>query len=95
MYQLLSEPWQELWLSWLDEGDTAHRQQAAEGKQARLAFVQRLVASAAMGSAQHTVAAASDRSVDRSDGRQAETAGSLSEDEQQAAAAATQQVCLI
>ena len=45
VYQLLGSPWRELWLTWLDEGDTTHKQQAADRKQDRKTFIQTLVAS--------------------------------------------------
>ncbi len=45
VYQLLDSPWRELWLTWLDEGDTTHKQHAADRKQDRKTFIQTLVAS--------------------------------------------------
>ena len=45
-YQLLSAPWNDLWLHWLDEGNNAYKQQAQDSSQKRLEFVQSVVASA-------------------------------------------------
>lgn len=45
-YQLLAAPWNELWLGWLDEGNSAYKQQAQDSHQQRMTFVQAVVADA-------------------------------------------------
>ena len=46
VYQLLAAPYQDLWLSWLDDGNAAYKQQAKNNNQERLDFVRSVVAAA-------------------------------------------------